>query len=450
MERRGVLRHGQRRARLAGSVETRRGRGRPLAVAGRADPYRLRLGAQRSGHASANTHQRRSRPVKVLARLFAAVLALGVAALLMLMLLAMSDSGLHWAYRIVAALVPGQLTIDTLEGRLLGPLQLRGVHYARAGTKVDIGRIDLDWSPDQLLHATLHIRNLVVDDVDVRYTSAPAAESKQAVTLPTLSLPIYLRVDRAELNRLRVTERSAGPTFELTRARIAADWRGDSGAIHEFSVNAPRYDLSASGTLRSEDDYPLDLALHWRYDSGDYGVWSGAGRIRGDLKQLRIDQRVDAPLAATVKGTLSDLTTAPAWALELAAGEFNQREIHAAWPDLKISGLVRSSGHVTALTARAAVRAGVTTAHGEQPDIRGELRGHAFDGRSRLNIAGERIELSQFDLHANGNRVSAAGTLAQQWDLGWTVVASDLGALMPEVGGALGASGRVAGPRATP
>src|SRR3569623_1940245 len=432
MERRGVLRHRQRRARLAGSAETRRGPRRALAVTGRTDPYRLRLGAQCAGHATANTHQRRSRPVKVLARLFAAVLALGVAALLLLMLLAMSDSGLHWAYRIAAALVPGQLTIDTLEGRLLGPLHLRGVHYTRSDTQIDIGRIDLDWSPDQLLHVTLHIRNLVGDDVDVRYTSAPAAEPKRTFTLPTLSLPVYLRVDRAELNRLTVSEHSAGPTFELTRARIAADWRGDSGAIREFSVNAPRYDLSASGTLRSEDDYPLDLALHWRYDSGDYGVWSGAGRIRGELKQLRIDQRVDATLAATVKGTLSDLTTAPAWALELAAGEFNLRAIHAASPDLKISGLVRSSGHVNDLTARAAgidpgvmwpawpgalhvsgsaraaVRAGVTTAHVELPDIRGELRGHAFDGRRRQNNAGERIELSQFELHANGNRVSAA------------------------------------------
>src|SRR3569623_2309086 len=105
MERRGVLRHRQRRARLAGSAETRRGPRRALAVTGRPDPYRLRLGAQCAGHATANTHQRRSRPVKVLARLFAAVLALGVAALLLLMLLAMSDSGLHSAHRIYAACI---------------------------------------------------------------------------------------------------------------------------------------------------------------------------------------------------------------------------------------------------------------------------------------------------------------------------------------------------------
>src|SRR3569623_2087457 len=117
MERRGVLRHRQCRARQAGSAETRRGLRRALAVAGRTAQYRLRQGDTRSGQASANPHPRRSRPVRVLARLVAAVFALGVAALLMLLLLAMSDSGLHWAYRIAAALVPGQLTIDTLEGR---------------------------------------------------------------------------------------------------------------------------------------------------------------------------------------------------------------------------------------------------------------------------------------------------------------------------------------------
>src|SRR3569623_997262 len=119
MERRGVLRHRQRRARLAGSAETRRGPRRALAVTGRTDPYRLRLGAQWAGHATANPHQRRSRPEKVLARLYAAVFAQGSVALLGRVLLALSDSCLQWAYRIAAALFPGQLTIDSLEGRLL-------------------------------------------------------------------------------------------------------------------------------------------------------------------------------------------------------------------------------------------------------------------------------------------------------------------------------------------
>src|SRR3569623_818811 len=98
-----------------------------------------------------------------------------------------------------------------------------------------------------------------------------------------------------------------------------------------------------------------------------------------------------------------------------------------AWP-----GALHVSG-----SARAAVRAGVTTAHVELPDIRGELRGHAFDGRSRQAIDGERIELSHFEVHANCNRVCAAGSLSREWDLVWTVVASVLVALIPDVGGAL-------------
>lgn len=287
--------------------------------------------------------------MRLLVRLLAAGAALLFTLVLVLVLvgvvLAGTERGLQWTYRIADALLPGELRIDELHGRLAGPLRLAGLRYRDGDTELALGRLELDWASAELLSATLHLRRFALDDLTYTYREDPTA-ADEPFTLPVVRLPFYLRIDEAELNRLLVQERSRGTVFELTRARLAASWDGDRGDIRELSAEAPHYRVSAAGTLRAADDYPLDLRVEWRVDTGAYAVWAGAGRLHGDLAALRVEQRITAPVAATLAGTLSDLLDEPAWDAELDAADFNLRAIHAAWPDLRVGGRVRSSGRL--------------------------------------------------------------------------------------------------------
>lgn len=288
------------------------------------------------------------------ARLLAALLTLMIALLLFGALLASSESGLRWTYRLAVQFTPGQLSIDEMHGRLLGPLRLGGIHYTRGDTRIDIGRLELEWAPRELLVRTLHIKRFLLEDFKLSYVAAEEQPTSQdAFSLPTLSLPFYLRADEISLRHLLVHERRADVTkFELTEARLAATWRGDDGEIKQLYVAAPRYQFSAAGSVRSTAGYPLDLALQWRIDGGDYGIWSAGGRAHGDMNRLRIEQRIDAPIALTVKGELTSLVDAPSWDIHLAASGFSLRDIRGDWPDLRIGGLLRSSGRLNALHAQ--------------------------------------------------------------------------------------------------
>src|SRR3569832_2983394 len=114
---------------MAGGLDRRRGIRRALDLAGRSHTHRPRVGDQRTGYARAVAHQRGSRPVSLAARLLAALLTLLLMALLFGALIASSECGLFWAYRIAVQLAPGQLSIEGLHGRLLGPLLLCGVFF---------------------------------------------------------------------------------------------------------------------------------------------------------------------------------------------------------------------------------------------------------------------------------------------------------------------------------
>lgn len=555
--------------------------------------------------------------------------------LLVLLLLAgfltSSEYGLQWTYRLAVKFVPGQLSIEEMHGRLLGPLRLRGIHYTRGDTRVDIGHLELEWLPRELLSRTLHIKRFLLDDFDLSYVAVQDQNKpRQAFSLPTIRLPFYLRADEIALRHLLVHERRTDITkFELTEARLVAAWRGDDGEIEELYIEAPRYQLSAAGSVRSAANYPLDLALQWRVDGGDYGAWSGAGRAQGDMKRLRIEQRIDLPIDLNLKGELASLVDAPAWDINIAAGEFSLQTIHRTWPDIRISGLLHSSGQVNTLRARVdgalrTVQQGITlnhkldmqyendaltvqrlrtvykdsastvTVHGRiaqltaqpraelegewqrlrwplsgdavvssemgtfkldgdlqhytaqvqadidggtiphgvwnisgkgtqaqftvaelqgtllegevhgtgelrwQPqmeiafawqadglnpaakwpawpgavhitgsahgamhdgtsewtldlaDVHGQLLEHAFTGVTRARMQGERIELSQFDMQSGDARVQASGSLAQEWNMAWSVMATNLAGLLPNASGAFHGSGHIAGARASP
>lgn len=563
-----------------------------------------------------------------LARLLAAALTLLLVTMAFAAFIVGTENGLHWAYRIATMLSPGEITVKELHGKLIGPLQLRGVHYVQGETQLDIGHIELDWASADLLSATLHIKRFVLDDFTLTYADTPD-KPKEPFVLPTVHLPFYLRADHIELNRLLVRERTQGPKFELTQASLAADWRDDRGDIRQLTLHAPRYQVSVSGSVEAAADYPLDLEVHWRVDGGDYAVWDGTGRLSGNLEKLNVDQRTFAPIDASVKGTLSALVDAPVWDVTLAASDFNLRAIHAAWPDMRIDGLMRSSGRVNDLEARATgtirtllrdiplthkfdvgyhddvlsvqrlrsvyadtateVSAGgrisglsaqpraeltgrwrqlrwplrgdpqvqsdegtfsisggiehyrldvkgdvlgkniprgtwsvaasgtkealtVSALRGEilggrlsgsgslrwqpemqfavawqadainpavqwpawpgamyiagnltgdkvgneleikldVPDIRGQLLNHDFTGVSHARLRGDRIELTQFELHSGENRATAAGHLDQEWNISWAIAADQLSNLLPEVSGAFHGSGTVSGPRSAP
>lgn len=293
--------------------------------------------------------------MRLLARLLAAVLTLLLVAVLAVALIASTESGLQWSYRVAGMILPGELHIDELRGRLTGPLRVRGLHYAYGATELDIGRVELEWNSADLLSATLHIKRFVLDDFTLTYAEPPPRpdQPKEPFSLPTVTLPFYLRADHIELNRLLVRERTQGPKFELIQASLAATWRGDRGEIEQLTVHAPRYQISVSGSIEAAADYPLDLEVNWRFDAGDYAVWDGEGRLHGNLKKLEVDQRVHAPVAVAVKGSLSEPVEAPAWNATVAASEFDLRAIHAAWPEMRIGGVIRSSGRVNDLEARA-------------------------------------------------------------------------------------------------
>src|SRR5262249_32230843 len=116
-----------------------------------------------------------------------------------------SEGGLRFVSARVAARLPPGVSIDTIGGRLLGPLTLGGIAVRTDRLEVRIASAELRWNPRALLARTLDVERLDLRGVDVVTIPGTAPREPAApLRLPeSVELPIRVRVGAVSLETIR-------------------------------------------------------------------------------------------------------------------------------------------------------------------------------------------------------------------------------------------------------
>jgi translocation and assembly module TamB len=156
-----------------------------------------------------------------------------------------------------------QVSVRSVQGRLLDRLQLSGVRVAKPKFSVQIDRLELTWQPLGLLHWELPVRELAVSGVRIQDDQPPSGKA------PTLSWPRVTGMARsfsARVDRLRLSALSyrhlAEPALQVSELASSLSYRDGLLSLTGFSASAPQGRLSgelAAGLARPS--LRLDLAL---------------------------------------------------------------------------------------------------------------------------------------------------------------------------------------------
>lgn len=264
-----------------------------------------------------------------------------------------TPEGTRWLIDWVPRAGLAELQVEQVEGRLLGPLQIRGLKLQTPGADIALDHASLAWSPAALLGGVLQIRELRLGVLQIRVKDHEDDPEDPPPRIP--ELPLSLVLDHASLERLELSLPNTRETQLVEAISIdKAHWRGAQAAIatllathrltgtlqasaevemsaHGIALRRATVQdlgerparLSATGTLKI-DRTPsvLDLswtALRWPLQ-GQAQVESREGRLRleglpedlaaqgafalGDtaqveLKAQRSAERIDARLAWT-------------------------------------------------------------------------------------------------------------------------------------------------------
>lgn len=220
----------------------------------------------------------------------------------------------------------GTLRIGDREGSLAGGLRLRDIVFEHDAAHIALDQLDVAprWSGSTA--STIHLASLRVRGVRVALKAAD--ESPDVAwpgVLPTLDLPIALRIDAIEVRDLRVQPAPGAddvpPPIAIERVAAALDARRGRLALDAFDVVAREGHVR--GTLRYApvEGFATQLALDGESAAGA----RLAVRLDGTLAtgQATLEGRAGGPVAVSLGWQDAERIETLAWALALEATTFD-------------------------------------------------------------------------------------------------------------------------------
>ncbi|MBW9269834.1 MAG: translocation/assembly module TamB domain-containing protein [Candidatus Thiodiazotropha sp. (ex. Lucinisca nassula)] len=281
-------------------------------------------------------------------------IALLVGGLLLLCLslilyIGMSQDGARRLFDQAQPYLPGKLSVDTIEGRLAGPLLIKGLCYQQPdGLKFCNEIFRFDWRPWSLLKGRLEITELLLSDSAL---TLPQDESSDQESVPYqgVTLPLEITIERFSSNRFQLIPRPNGESLLVDHLRFSATTEDQRLLISDLDFKGLSAELLVDGQVGLDRKLPLSLALEWRYSLPEGAVIAGGGKIGGDAASLQLQQELQPPVASQLHIELHDLFGEINWQAVLAIDRVDLAGLVADFPAM-LAGRVDAQGNLQQLS----------------------------------------------------------------------------------------------------
>lgn len=271
-----------------------------------------------------------------------------------------TEIGARW---VAARLLPAQVEVSDLRGRLIGPLRAGRVRYSvpEAGLTVDVDSVALEWSPMELLTGTVAVGQLrarrlsVTSEIPLRsrgeQRTAPRPEhvlrELQRLLGRPIRLPLFLalRIERLEVGKAVLRSPDFPEPVDVGRIRVRGGLDRSGGVLDELSVDGPALALTASGRFLPDRDEG-GVRLRSDIESRLAGLPPVAGRLEVDGSRRRLTARITAtePVAARLDARIRDVMGTASWTVEGSADSLPVSEWAPAGPVAGASLTLRARG----------------------------------------------------------------------------------------------------------
>lgn len=301
-----------------------------------------------------------------------------------------TQSGTRTLLKLGAASID-EFSLGSVDGRLVGPLNVYDLSWTAEGASADIQHLMLDWQPRALFSGRILIDQLTGDGVDLVLDAALDADANpqdeaQPIQLPeALRAPLDLFVHQARFGAL--IYRRGETSLIVDEITLSGSWVAEQLAITGVSVTTPEFKLSAAGDAVLAGDYPVDFAGVSNARLPGYAGIAGDFTAVGNRQVLELVAQIDAPYSLAMAVTLNDLLGTPAVYGTVNIADAPLQSITSDWPAVVMGGQLEVAGPFAELESTGRIT-------GVGGDAKLEL-----DYRATLD--GERVQLERFALIAD-------------------------------------------------
>lgn len=321
-----------------------------------------------------------------------------------------SNSGLQWLVAAMAQGLPVKLEYQGLQGRLIGPIQLRSLTLQSGKTEVALHDLHLDWHLADLLHGRLTITALRAANLGV---TTPSSDTE--TPLPQdLSLPFSLAVSGIHLDELHLGITGAGSPYLSAHdvdALLSSD--GTRYEVHQLQGRTAFGQLSATGTMQSTRPYTLQAQADLS-SIDELADIDGKAHIHtvanGNLSGFDIAARGEgAGLDGTAQARIAPLSLVPLQALDLQVSGLDPHAFAPAAPKAKLKLNAALQGSARELLA------GKVQLHNDTPATLNQGGLPVLDASAQLHVNVDALRGEALQIRLPG-AASVSGNLS--WQLG--------------------------------
>ncbi len=254
--------------------------------------------------------------------------------------------GLQRTYELVRHSLPGKLTIQSLEGKLLGPIIFTDINYVDRGINLQLDRLELDWQAMSLFTGTLRFNQFYAHGLTLQLSENARQNDTKPIT--GFALPLTIEVLDARLTEAHIVTEQQQAFFIK---QILLQGTAIENAVHltQLDIETDSFDLTTTGKFGLNDRQPVKLHTVWTVRYNNFVPLTGKGSISGSLAQLDLEQSIVQPgLDVMLQGSLSNIFSQLEWNLSLDIRQFTAQQVTSSWPALTVKGKVTSSGHLDA------------------------------------------------------------------------------------------------------
>ena len=320
--------------------------------------------------------------------------------------LLLTESGLQWSYHKAEPYLPVELNIDSLEGRLLGPITINGLDYLQAETHLKSPRITLDWQPLSLLFAKIDIDQLHVQALDIILSekkNMSGANQNNTTSLPDIIIPWRTSLKNAEINGLTLT--TVDQLIQLKKVRLEANSMLNKININELGIDGDKFSININGVLTPSGHYRHKLNVDWQTSLPSNELLTGGGNLTGDMRSTVLKQKTRGPVELSLTANLHNLVEKIDWSSKLDINKFNAHKLNADWPAISSTLMFESSGSLDAASFNGLLNGN----HPQHGNFKSEFT-------LSLNNNTLKIDQLEFLIPDNKTRISASG----QWKISGT------------------------------
>ena len=218
-----------------------------------------------------------------------------------------TETGSRWLLQGIFSVFPGQIKVETTQGRLLDHITLSGLHYQSDSEIITANHIELSWRPLQLLSGTLSIIDLIINDLNISAAKTQAESTAPEPTETDISLPLQLDISNLLVTNLQYSSNEQTQSFD--KLQLAAQTEDKQFKLISLLIQSELVNATAKGSVTLEKPYPLAVSADWQVQTESNGSWQGQTALNGNLDKLSFENQLASPFKLALKGVAETVLT---------------------------------------------------------------------------------------------------------------------------------------------